>query len=88
MTNKNSEPPATPLTTTPSVSLSEKTATLLECIDEKGGGFRFEINEDKTVTVLLFKPKNMDEVTFQRKMMQMERAFNWITKMTVRRTVV
>jgi len=84
--NKDLEPSAKTLTTSPNDALTS--VGLLECLDEDGGGFRFEYDEEtKSWTILLFKPKKMDDVTFQRKVLQMTRAFNW-TKMSVRRTTV
>ena len=81
------EPSAETLTTLPS-DKTVSTVGLLECLDEDGGGFKFEYEQEtKSWIILLFKPKKMDEVTFQRKVLQMTRAFNW-TKMSVRRITV
>ena len=80
MDEKDLEPSAEVLTT--------HQVDLLDCLDEDGGGFRFVYDkETKTTTMHIFKPNNMKRIKFERKCMEMSRAFNW-TGVKVRRVDV
>jgi hypothetical protein len=82
MKEKELEPSAEVLTINP------KSGSLLESLDEDGGGFRFVYDEKKKrTTMYLFKPDGMLPIKFDRKVMQVARALNW-TKVRVRRVVV
>jgi len=80
MEEKYLEPSAKVLTT--------RQVCLLDCPDEDGGGFKFIYDKDTKITTMhIFKPNDMERVKFERKCVQMSRAFNW-TDVKVRRVDV